>query len=107
MIITIVFHKKKRALELHQQGDSIEDLQHLWRNIESNPKIITKYLLYLFHSLILKKFQAVTSGEIKCNFKGLAMGDSWISPEDSTVMWAPYLYTNVSKRNTDLKKLIG
>ena len=40
--------------------------------------------------------QAVKAGDIKCNFKGLAMGDSWISPEDSTAMWGPYCYTNVS-----------
>ncbi|XP_060586124.1 retinoid-inducible serine carboxypeptidase-like [Ruditapes philippinarum] len=39
-------------------------------------------------------YQAIQAGDIKCNFKGLAMGDSWISPIDSTVTWAPYLYTN-------------
>jgi len=39
-------------------------------------------------------YQKVQSAEIKCNFKGLAMGDSWISPMDSTWTWAPYLYVN-------------
>lgn len=39
-------------------------------------------------------YQNIQAGNITCNFKGLAMGDSWISPIDSTVTWAPYLYTN-------------
>ena len=40
--------------------------------------------------------QAVQSGEIVCKFEGFAMGDSWISPVDSTYSWGPYLYVNVS-----------
>ncbi|XP_053392637.1 retinoid-inducible serine carboxypeptidase-like isoform X1 [Mercenaria mercenaria] len=39
-------------------------------------------------------YQHIQAGAIKCNFKGLAMGDSWISPIDSTATWAPYLYAN-------------
>ncbi|KAL3878075.1 hypothetical protein ACJMK2_035707 [Sinanodonta woodiana] len=39
-------------------------------------------------------YQAITKGDIKCNFKGIAMGDSWISPIDSTLGWGSYLYTN-------------
>ena len=30
--------------------------------------------------------------EIKCNFKGVALGDSWISPADSVLSWGAYLY---------------
>ncbi|XP_050391010.1 retinoid-inducible serine carboxypeptidase [Patella vulgata] len=39
-------------------------------------------------------YDGIQAGKISCNFKGLAMGDSWISPIDSVLTWAPYLYTN-------------
>ncbi|PIK36944.1 putative retinoid-inducible serine carboxypeptidase [Apostichopus japonicus] len=39
-----------------------------------------------------KLVQAIQSGEIKANFKGCALGDSWISPIDSLLSWGPYLY---------------
>ena len=49
-------------------------------------------------SYSLKKIllQAIKAGEIKMDFKGFAMGDSWISPVDSTNSWGPYLYATVS-----------
>ncbi|KAG7459547.1 hypothetical protein MATL_G00211790 [Megalops atlanticus] len=31
--------------------------------------------------------------DIKCNFAGVALGDSWISPLDSVLTWGPYLYS--------------
>ncbi|KAK3761613.1 hypothetical protein RRG08_040308 [Elysia crispata] len=37
-------------------------------------------------------YEAIQSGKIEMNFKGFAMGDSWISPVDSTNSWGPYLY---------------
>ncbi|KAM6174839.1 retinoid-inducible serine carboxypeptidase isoform 2-T2 [Erethizon dorsatum] len=36
---------------------------------------------------------AVQQGTIKCNFSGVALGDSWISPVDSVLSWGPYLYS--------------
>ncbi|KAL8618784.1 hypothetical protein ACOMHN_000212 [Nucella lapillus] len=39
-------------------------------------------------------YKAVQAGEVKSDFKGFAMGDSWISPVDSTFSWGPYLYAN-------------
>lgn len=48
-------------------------------------------------STLLSVFQNIQAGKISCNFKGFAMGDSWISPIDSTLTWAPYLYVNVSQ----------
>ncbi|WAQ96938.1 RISC-like protein [Mya arenaria] len=44
-------------------------------------------------------YKNIQAGNISCNFKGLAMGDSWISPADSTATWAPYLYTNTNGVN--------
>ncbi|XP_066257864.1 retinoid-inducible serine carboxypeptidase-like isoform X2 [Euwallacea similis] len=37
--------------------------------------------------------QAIDKGEIKSNFKGVGLGDSWISPVDSCLTWSPYLYS--------------
>lgn len=34
---------------------------------------------------------AISRGEIESNLVTVAMGDSWISPIDSTLSWAPYL----------------
>ncbi|XP_075034167.1 retinoid-inducible serine carboxypeptidase [Mixophyes fleayi] len=42
-------------------------------------------------SLALHK--AMTAGSIKCNFGGVALGDSWISPIDSVLTWGTYLYS--------------
>ena len=38
-------------------------------------------------------YEAIHAGEVECNFKGVALGDSWISPVDSTLSWGPYLYS--------------
>lgn len=37
------------------------------------------------------------SGKVKCNLKGVGLGDSWISPMDFVNSWGPYLYTFVSQ----------
>ena len=39
------------------------------------------------------RYKAVQQGTIKCNFSGVALGDSWISPVDSVLSWGPYLYS--------------
>ncbi|KAH0505006.1 Retinoid-inducible serine carboxypeptidase [Microtus ochrogaster] len=41
----------------------------------------------------LELHKAVQQGTIKCNFSGVALGDSWISPVDSVLSWGPYLYS--------------
>lgn len=38
-------------------------------------------------------YKAILAKEIKCDFKGVALGDSWISPVDSVLSWGPYLYS--------------
>jgi serine carboxypeptidase 1 len=40
-------------------------------------------------------YKAIHEGKINANFKGIALGDSWISPVDSVASWADYLYTLV------------
>ncbi|CAL1545662.1 unnamed protein product [Lymnaea stagnalis] len=37
-------------------------------------------------------YAEIQKGGIDMNFKGFAMGDSWISPVDSTNSWGPFLY---------------
>ncbi|KYM75660.1 Retinoid-inducible serine carboxypeptidase [Atta colombica] len=36
-------------------------------------------------------YRAQKAGTIKSNLKGIALGDSWISPIDSVMTWAPFL----------------
>lgn len=39
----------------------------------------------------LNLYQAIKNKKLQANFKGVAMGDSWVSPIDSCLTWAPYL----------------
>ena len=48
-------------------------------------------------------YQAIQAGSIKCNFRGVALGDSWISPVDSVLTWAPYLYAVSQLDGKDLE----
>ncbi|XP_074079757.1 retinoid-inducible serine carboxypeptidase [Macrotis lagotis] len=41
----------------------------------------------------LELYKAIQKGSINCNFAGVALGDSWISPVDSVLSWGPYLYS--------------
>lgn len=50
-------------------------------------------------------WEAVKSKKVACNFHGFAMGDSWISPVDSTYSWGPYLYVNSLVDRTQLFQL--
>lgn len=40
--------------------------------------------------------EAIATKRIQCNFKGIVLGDSWISPEDSVASWPDYLQAFVS-----------
>uniref|UniRef100_A0A667YRM3 Carboxypeptidase n=1 Tax=Myripristis murdjan TaxID=586833 RepID=A0A667YRM3_9TELE len=44
-------------------------------------------------AISLELTKAIAKGTVKCNFAGVALGDSWISPLDSVMTWGPYLYT--------------
>lgn len=37
----------------------------------------------------------IKSGKIESNFKGVALGNSWIDPVGSTLSWAPFLLQSV------------
>ncbi|XP_027120538.1 serine carboxypeptidase-like 51 [Coffea arabica] len=42
-------------------------------------------------TLALSALKAIEAGKLKLNLGGVALGDSWISPEDFTSSWAPLL----------------
>ncbi|KAK2893221.1 retinoid-inducible serine carboxypeptidase [Channa argus] len=44
-------------------------------------------------AISLELTKAIKQGTVKCNFAGVALGDSWISPLDSVMTWGQYLYT--------------
>ncbi|XP_051572212.1 retinoid-inducible serine carboxypeptidase-like isoform X2 [Myxocyprinus asiaticus] len=44
-------------------------------------------------AISLELTKAIKGGSVKCNFAGVALGDSWISPLDSVMTWGPYLYS--------------
>ena len=68
------------------------------RKDESIFSYVTKLPMMSFSSFVKVPLcsQAIQDGSVKCNFKGFAMGDSWISPVDSVLTWGPYLYATVS-----------
>lgn len=43
---------------------------------------------------------AIKAGTVNSNFRGVALGDSWIEPMDFVNTWAPYLY-NTAEINQD------
>lgn len=45
-------------------------------------------------------YTEIAGGRIESNLITVAMGDAWISPIDSTLSWAPYLFQLVSKPNS-------
>ncbi|KAJ8251638.1 hypothetical protein GJAV_G00223510 [Gymnothorax javanicus] len=44
-------------------------------------------------AIALELTKAIAESSVKCNFAGVALGDSWISPLDSVLTWGPYLYS--------------
>ncbi|XP_028391058.1 retinoid-inducible serine carboxypeptidase-like [Dendronephthya gigantea] len=51
--------------------------------------------------------EAVQQGEIQVDFRGVALGDSWISPVDTVLTWGPYLYTFSLLDKSDLSVVDG
>lgn len=42
-------------------------------------------------TLALSALKAIEAGKLKLKLQGIALGDSWISPEDYVAIWAPVL----------------
>ncbi|XP_056309831.1 retinoid-inducible serine carboxypeptidase [Danio aesculapii] len=56
-------------------------------------------------AISLELTKAIQAGSIKCNFAGVALGDSWISPIDSVMTWGAYLYSTSLLDDTGLKEV--
>ncbi|XP_062975972.1 retinoid-inducible serine carboxypeptidase [Elgaria multicarinata webbii] len=56
-------------------------------------------------AIALELHKAIQAGTIKCNFHGVALGDSWISPLDSVLAWGPYLYSTSFLDDKGLKEV--
>lgn len=56
-------------------------------------------------AISLELAKATQAGSIKCNFAGVALGDSWISPIDSVMTWGAYLYSTSLLDDTGLNEV--
>ncbi|XP_032394534.1 retinoid-inducible serine carboxypeptidase isoform X2 [Etheostoma spectabile] len=79
-------------------SDMLVLLQHFFKEraeFQSNPFYIfsESYGGKMAAAISLELTKAIRQGTVKCNFAGVALGDSWISPLDSVMTWGPYLYT--------------
>ncbi|XP_060520139.1 retinoid-inducible serine carboxypeptidase-like isoform X2 [Cylas formicarius] len=77
--------------------DFIELLRSFYKRLPDFEKVP----LYIFSEsyggkmtaeIALHVYWAVKNGTIKCNLKGVGLGDAWISPIDSITTWHTYLY---------------
>ncbi|KAH6943611.1 hypothetical protein HPB50_024798 [Hyalomma asiaticum] len=50
-------------------------------------------------------YKAHASGKVSCKLSGVALGDGWLSPLDSTSTWGQYLYTMSFLDKTNLMTL--
>lgn len=80
--------------------EAATDLTTLLKSLyNSNAKLQTSPLFIVAESyggkyavtLGLSIVKAIKAGELKLKFGGVALGDSWISPEDFVFSWAPLL----------------
>ncbi|XP_061906531.1 retinoid-inducible serine carboxypeptidase [Entelurus aequoreus] len=78
-------------------SDMLVLLKHFFSKMEDFQKIpffifSESYGGKMAAAISLEVTKAVTRGDLRCNFAGVALGDSWISPVDSVMTWGPYLY---------------
>ncbi|XP_010241644.1 PREDICTED: serine carboxypeptidase-like 51 [Nelumbo nucifera] len=71
----------------------LKELFNKNENLQNNPLYIVaeSYGGKFAVTLGLSAFQAIAAGELKLKLGGVALGDSWISPEDFVFAWAPLL----------------
>ncbi|KAK3006232.1 hypothetical protein RJ639_016803, partial [Escallonia herrerae] len=82
--------------------ESATDLTTLLKELFNGNKSLQRIPLYIFAESYGGKFavtlgvaalQAIEKGELKLQLGGVALGDSWISPEDYVFSWGPVLKT--------------
>ncbi|XP_075236310.1 retinoid-inducible serine carboxypeptidase-like isoform X2 [Lycorma delicatula] len=91
---------KNESLYVKTNHDIAVDLVTFTKEFYKNFKKFSKTPLYIFTESYGGKmtvefaynlYQEIKKHKLKINFKGIALGDSWISPVDSCLTWAPYL----------------
>jgi len=79
-----------------------DDLLVIFSNFLKAFPVFTKTPFYIFCESYGGKMtsvfgetlhKAILAQKIDCNFQGVALGDSWISPVDSVLSWGNYLYS--------------
>lgn len=80
----------------------VSDMMVLLKSFFSHHEEFQRIPFYIFSEsyggkmaagISLELHKAIQKGTILCNFAGVALGDSWISPVDSVLSWGPYLYS--------------
>ncbi|XP_022140631.1 serine carboxypeptidase-like 51 [Momordica charantia] len=81
-------------------GDAAADMTTLLTEVSNDIVGLQNSPLYIIAesyggkfavTLALVLLQAIQAGKLKLNLRGVALGDSWISPEDYTSSWGPLL----------------
>ncbi|KAF5187362.1 Carboxypeptidase, partial [Thalictrum thalictroides] len=93
------FVEDKKAV-VKTDEEAATDLTTLLKNLFNNNENLQKSPLYIVAesyggkyavTLGLSASKAIEAGELKLKLGGVALGDSWISPEDFVFSWGPLL----------------
>ncbi|KAH8505744.1 hypothetical protein H0E87_012813 [Populus deltoides] len=97
------------ALVVRSDEDAAADLTALLKELFNGNETLQKSPLYIFAESYGGKFaatlgvsalKAIEAGELKLQLGGVALGDSWISPEDFVFTWGPLL-KDLSRMNSN------
>ncbi|KAA0037294.1 serine carboxypeptidase-like 51 [Cucumis melo var. makuwa] len=81
--------------------DAADDMTTLLTKLSNNTINLNNTPFYIFAesyggkfavTLALSLLRSIRAGHLKLNLQGVALGDSWISPEDFTFSWGPLLH---------------
>ncbi|CAI0398047.1 unnamed protein product [Linum tenue] len=95
--------------------EAASDLTVLLQNLYNRDEKLQQSPLYIVAesyggkfavTLGLSALKAIDSGKLKAKLGGIALGDSWISPEDFVLSWGPLL-GSVSRLDTNGVKLVN
>lgn len=97
------------ALVVGSDEEAAADLTALLKELFNGNQALQKSPLYIFAESYGGKFaatlgvsalKAIEAGELKLQQEGVALGDSWISPEDFVFTWGPLL-KDLSRMNSN------
>ncbi|KAJ8899812.1 hypothetical protein K2173_019513 [Erythroxylum novogranatense] len=104
---------ENKSLVVKTDVEAATDLTTLLKELCNRDQILQKSPLYIFAESYGGKFaatlgvsvlQAIEVGELKLQLGGVALGDSWISPEDFVLSWGPLLNDMSRISNYGLKE---